>query len=94
VRGFYIGVWGGAPSVIVEDVLIDQSTSVGIDIVGQGALVAQNQITNTGGSTTSNNVYAIGSVVDDYASIINGNTISCLASTGYGCKYEILCIRY
>jgi hypothetical protein len=48
VRGFYYGINLTGSGAVVQDMLADSNTFIGIDVNGLGALVEHNQIVNTG----------------------------------------------
>ena len=95
VRGFWKGIVlngstaGGdiASGHLIEHNRLDGNTWLGIDVGGEGSLVRDNRITNTGGATgITNNVKAAGiytsgevDVVDNY---ING-VVALAGSNGY-----------
>jgi hypothetical protein len=89
VRGFYYGINLTGSGAVVQDMLTDANTFVGIDVNGLGALVEHNQVVNTGGSTAAANVDAIGIFVAGPDSNVNNNMISGLTHMGNGSEYGI-----
>jgi hypothetical protein len=84
VRGFYDGVFLTGRGARVEDLLADQNTHYGIHVEGLGALVKNNQIIDTGGSTTISNMSCWGISVNGPGSLVEGNMVSGLAAIGNG----------
>jgi hypothetical protein len=91
VRGFAWGIWLTGRGAVVRDMLIDQNTAIGITVNGEGALVENNQVIDTGGSTASANAGAEGVFVNCSAigAMIIDNTVSELSATGSGTEYGI-----
>lgn len=65
VRGFYIGIdldatgSGASSGHLVENVRADFNSNVGIQVLGAGSMVRQNQVLHTGGSTVGANTFAL-----------------------------------
>ena len=76
IRGFGSGiVLSGGGGHFVEDNTIDNSTLVGINVVGEGAMVRHNQVRDIGGaSTTAGPIFGIsvGGAVDVIDNAVNG----------------------
>jgi hypothetical protein len=89
VRGFIVGVYLGGRGAVVQDVLADSNTYVGVWVAGLGALVEHNQVVNSGGSTTATNVYAYGIAATGSSSLVSDNMISGITATGTGYEYGI-----
>ena len=81
VRGFYFGIDLEGRGAVVQDMLVDQNTSVGIFVGDLGALVEHNQVVDTGGSTYSANEPALGIVAIDTSTVSN-NVVSGVTATG------------
>jgi hypothetical protein len=84
VRGFYIGIHLTGRGAVVEDMLVDQNTTEGVYVEGQGAIVRRNQIVDTGGSTTASDVNIFGIVSSGSGATVDDNIVSGLAATGAG----------
>jgi hypothetical protein len=82
VRGFRIGIALLGRGAVVEDMLVDQNTEIGIYVAGQGAIVRRNQVVDTGGSTAEPDVEAIGIEADGNGSRVEHNLVSGLTATG------------
>jgi hypothetical protein len=82
VRGFSSGIVLSGRGAVVEDILADQNTYVGIMTQGQGALVRRNRVIDTGGSTAYTDVAAVGVWADGDGSLVENNFISGLTATG------------
>jgi hypothetical protein len=89
-RGFMYGVSLSGHGARVEDLLVDQNTFRGITVAGQGSIVRRNQVVDTGGSTYSTNVSALGIVVNGKGSVIEDNLVSGLTATGNAEESAIL----
>ena len=89
VRGFFRGIWLAGRGAVVEDMLVDQITLLGIYTSGQGAVVRRNQVVDTGGATTSSTVYATGIYVTGAGTLVEGNLVSGLTATGSGWEQGI-----
>jgi hypothetical protein len=89
VRGFNIGINLVGRGGVVEDMLIDQNTSTGIYVAGQGALVRRTQVVDTGGSTKSSKVTIFSILVSGSGSSVEDNVVSGLSATGAGDEYGI-----
>lgn len=87
VRGFYVGVHLAGRGARVQGITADQNTSVGIFVSGQGNLVQDNQVVDTGGSTALANVNVSGIYATGVGSLIRDNLVSGLKATGNG--YEV-----
>jgi hypothetical protein len=84
VRGFSLGVYLTGRGARVEDLLVDQNTTKGIQVEGQGAVVRRNQIIDTGGSTGMINVTAAPIYSNGADGVIEDNIVSGLVATGDG----------
>jgi hypothetical protein len=82
VRGFWWGILLTGRGAVVEDMLVDQNTTVGIEVDGQGSIVRRNHIVDTGGSTVQNPSPAFGIVTFNTGIIVENNVISGLTATG------------
>jgi hypothetical protein len=89
VRGFYYGIELTGSGAVVEDMLVDSNTYVGIVVYGLGALVEHNQVVNTGGSTINANWNAYGIFAGGSDSNVSNNMVSGLTATGSGNEYGI-----
>jgi len=87
VRGFFWGIDLTGNGAVVQDMLVDSNTYVGITADGLGALVKNNQVVNTG-SDTLGTVFAI-DAEGTSATIIN-NTVAGMTVTSGGSEYGIL----
>jgi hypothetical protein len=76
VRGFHTGIALFGRGAVVEDLLVDQSTAVGIDVQSEGAIVRRNQVVDTGKD------FAIGIESVGEGSLIEGNLVSGLTGDG------------
>jgi len=63
IRGFHYGVLLGditpyttSQGHIIEDIRADMNTHMGIEVLGRGNIIRNNQVVDTGGSTVSNSV--------------------------------------
>lgn len=90
VRGFSTGIDLRGRGAVVEDLLVDQNTNIGILVAGQGAIVRRNQVVDTGGSTANLNVEALGIEVQGLGSLIEHNVVADLTATGTGNEFGIL----
>ena len=82
VRGFRTGIFLQGRGAVVEDLLVDQNTLTGILVTGQGAIVRRNQVVDTGGSTFSTNVFAVGIQANGTGSLVEHNVVEHLVSGG------------
>ena len=89
VRGFEYGIFLSGRGAAVEGITADQNSDTGIMVYGDGARVRDNQIVDTGGSTASTDVNALGIYIKGAGSVIHGNQISGLTATGSGVEYGI-----
>ena len=89
VRGFQYGIWLTGRGAVVQDMLVDRNTTVGIYVNGQGGVVEHNQVVDTGGSTASSNVQAVGIESDSGSVMITNNMVSGLTATGAGNEWGI-----
>jgi hypothetical protein len=91
VRGFYYGIDLEGRGAVVQDVLIDQNTQIGIYVNGPGAIVEHNQVVDTGGTTTATDAFAIGIAGGSggLGANISNNTVSGLSATGNGDEWGI-----
>ena len=87
VRGFYWAFYLTGSGAIVQDMLIDSNTYVGIDVSGPGALIEHNQVVNTGGNTSPGGAYGI--VINGDGSTISDNIVSGLTNGSGGNEYGI-----
>ena len=84
VRGFYRGIFfdgnpdTGSRGHVVEDVLLDNNTFIGIQMVGRGNTIRRNQIVDTGGSTS--NAFANGIYFTGPGGQIEGNRVATVIS--------------
>jgi nitrous oxidase accessory protein NosD len=84
VRGFRYGISLSGAGAVVEDILADQNTMVGIRVDGEGSVVRRNQIVKTGGSTVAPNTWASGISSQASGVLIEENTVSGLYPVGTG----------
>jgi hypothetical protein len=89
VRGFRDGIILEGRGAVVRDMLIDQNTTVGILVDGSGAVIDHNQVVDTGGSTASANISAIGIEAGGTGSTVINNMVSNLTATGSSDEYGI-----
>jgi hypothetical protein len=89
VRGFYFGIELDGSGAVVQDMLVDSNTRVGIFTYGPGALVEHNQVVNTGGTTAFTNTNVLALVVYGAGSNVNNNMVSGLIPVGNGNEYGI-----
>ena len=89
VRGFYMGIRLTGRGATVEGLLVDKNTYTGIQVEGQGSLLRDNRIVDTGGSTATTDEDAFGIAVGGAESVIDGNLISGLTATGTGQEWGI-----
>lgn len=82
VRGFYVGINLTGSGAVVLDMLADSNTYAGIYVTGLGALVEHNQVVNTGGSTITNGVSAVGIEANGNSSTVSDNMVSGITATG------------
>jgi hypothetical protein len=87
VRGFFQGIYLTGRGAVVQDVLADQNTYVGIRVSGLGALVEHNQVVDSGNSTITANQPAYGIGVEGPSSTVSNNIVSGLTATGS--SYEV-----
>ena len=87
VRGFSVGIYLLGRGAMVQDIVADQNTATGISVGGTGSVVQGNQVVDTGGSTTSANVYGI--YVLGPGSLIQNNLVSGLATASNGREWGI-----
>ena len=80
IRGFLIGLFflGTGAGHVVEDNRFDGNTHVGMVVAGDGSVIRRNRITDTGGSTVTQDATAIDG--EGNADILD-NTVSGLAAT-------------
>jgi len=86
VRGFFWGIYLTGSGAVVQDMLIDSNTYVGITSNGLGTLVEHNQVVNSGNGTYR--AYGIDAEGPN-AAVIN-NTIAGLTSASGQSEYAIL----
>jgi hypothetical protein len=84
VRGFHTGILLTGRGARVEDLLVDQNTTIGIYVAGQGSVVRRNQIIDTGGSTSGSDVQVDAVYLQGTGSVFEDNIISGLTATGNG----------
>ncbi len=89
VRGFYQGVVLSGRGAVVRDMLVDQNTSEGIRVEGQGALVERNQVVDIGGSVNAGDTNAYGIFVGGSESLVRENMVSGLTAVGNGYEWGI-----
>ena len=90
VRGFYYGIYLTGRGGVVQDMLMDQNTHIGIAVFGQGSIVEHNQVVDTGGSTAEPSVTAIGiETALGSGSLVVNNVVSGLTATGGLDEYGI-----
>jgi len=87
VRGFFWGIDLTGNGAVVQDMLVDSNTYVGITADGLGPLVKNNQVVNTG-SDTSSAVFAIDA--EGTSATIIYNTVAGMTVTSGGNEYGIL----
>jgi hypothetical protein len=90
VRGFQYGISLYGAGAVVEDILADQNTAVGIKVAGDGSIVRRNQVVNTGGSTASPDASALGIMFSAPGALIEDNAVSGLYASGSGNAIGIL----
>jgi hypothetical protein len=88
VRGFFVGINLSGRGAVVEDILADQNTVVGISVQGLGAFVRCNRVIDTGHSTFTDEP-AHGVFVSGEGSLVENNFISGLTATGKGHEWGI-----
>ena len=94
IRGFYHGIrlfasgTSTASGHVVEDMRMDGNTYLGMKVYGNGAIVRNNQVVNTGGSTVNSGAFAIYVIGAMGATIVNNN-ISNTFSNGSGLVYAL-----
>ena len=81
VRGFYAAIRLSGRGAVVRDMLLDQNAVYGIWLSGEGAVVEHNQIVDTGGSTISAYVGAIGIYTTGNGATVSDNAVSGLTGT-------------
>jgi hypothetical protein len=91
VRGFGWAIWLTGRGAVVQDMLIDQNTLLGIYINGSATVVEHNQVVDTGGSTAfaNANAYGIYANCSGVGSLITNNTVSGVTATGTSSEYGI-----
>jgi hypothetical protein len=89
VRGFRAGIVLLGSGALVQDIIADGNTEVGINIAS-GGIVKHSQIVNTGGSTRVADASASGIVVSGRGAFVEGNVVSGLSPAGAGAATGIL----
>jgi hypothetical protein len=91
VRGFLYGIHLLGRGAVVRDMLIDQNTTIGIHVDGEGALIEHNRVVDTGGNTVGGNVNVFGvyAISSSVGARISNNTVSGLTATNAGYEYGI-----
>ena len=93
VRGFLYGIYlAGSSSQghVVEDVRVDQNTSIGINVQGSGNIVRNNQVVTTGGTTNYGaNAPAYGIFVLGNGPQVINNAVTNTFGQGTGIAYGI-----
>ena len=84
VRGFYAGIdlVGSGGGHVVEANRLDGNTSYGVDVDGDGSLIRNNLVFNTGGSTVSNTAYGI--VSNMSVDVLDNSVFGVTATSGGG----------
>jgi hypothetical protein len=95
VRGFMEGILLGdfepfttSQSHLIEDIRADMNTYVGIQVVGRGNIIRNNQVVNTHGSTTNKSPLAI-VAYGPGARVINNDVIETKEQSGAGAAVGI-----
>jgi hypothetical protein len=89
VRGFWVGIHLAGRVSVVEDVIADHNTGTGIMVSGDGCIVRNNRVIDTGGSTSTVGftLSAWGIEADGRGSLVEGNVVAGLKAgetTGFG----------
>ena len=78
IRGFFTGIWLAdtelSPGQVVENIRAEQNTYTGIKVEGLGAIVRNNQVLATGGSTIFEDAFGI-SVLGNGTRVVNNDVI-------------------
>ena len=86
IRGYFNGIWLGGGSAasghLVEDMRMDGNTRAGIVVDGKGAMVRNNQVVSTGGSTLNINPQGIYVLNGEGATIIDNSIANTVEQTG------------
>jgi len=95
IRGFMQGILldSGGPSQghVIEDIRADQNTLVGIQVASDGAIVRNNQVVATGGSTALGpNASAWGLLVSGHGPRVLNNDVIQAVKQGTGIAWGIL----
>ena len=90
VRGFYTGIYlydispyTTSQGHLIENILVDQSTRTGIEVVGRGMTLRRNQVVDTGGSTAFGSAIGI-RVIGPGNKILNNDVTTAADSGGTG----------
>ncbi|HVC28976.1 MAG TPA: hypothetical protein VNF48_05430 [Gammaproteobacteria bacterium] len=83
VRGFYFGILLNGQGAVVQNMMVNQNTFVGISVDGLGSLVEHNQVVDTGGSTINSSVDAYG-ISSGSGALVSDNMVSGVTATGSG----------
>ncbi|MGA9852580.1 MAG: hypothetical protein WBR15_06580 [Gammaproteobacteria bacterium] len=87
VRAFYRGIYLTGAGAVVQDMLIDSNTFIGITADGIGSLVEHNQVVNTGGAGTG---AAIGIDIEGSNETVSNNIVSGVTAQLAAHEYGIL----
>jgi hypothetical protein len=97
VRGFFSGIElvdvGSSRGHVIEGIRAERNTAAGISVSGRGLLVTQNQVLQTGGSTSPRGTRAYGIVVNAPASVVANNLVSGLTAAPASFVYGIHATR-
>ena len=90
IRGFYWGIrlydfspYTTSSGHLIEDIRADGNTFAGIQVIGTGNIIRNNQVVNTGGSTVSGSTNASGIyAAGPGSSIVNNDITNTVEQTG------------
>src|SRR2546430_837169 len=92
VRGFLNGIFlqgSASGGHVVEDIRADQNTQVGMQVVGDGSLIRNNQVVATGGTTISAAADGFGIIAGGIGLRVLNNDVIDVKSVGGGTAWGV-----
>lgn len=99
VRGFFIGIQlsgaagcsTGSSGHLVTNIRADSNRYIGIQVLGSGIVVGQNQVLHTGGSTSATVSFTVGiHIGGDGAQVVNNSVVDTIPAASTGLVNRIL----
>jgi hypothetical protein len=91
VRGFSFSIYLSGRGAVIQNMLVDQNTTLGIyiGINAKGAMVEHHQVVDTGGSTVTTDAQAVGIEADGGYVTLSNNMVSGVTAAGTGNEWGI-----